>query len=483
MRFNFYERLSHENKKRYDRMLETHYILTKCDECSFLESDENGKITLSSSFMLSIQQAKQLWGMDSSYYPQGSVSANRHYYEAIRNYLGGKYPQEHEYNLLRQSIINFLRLRRDDSSSNKSWLFGSSYQTLTTTSGRELRKYRSVEVSLRHTAAALWILLEEFQSENLNNILKKSIKAFLERAISFTDKNEDWNNDLFKHLTIAAISKTCDTIISKFPKEETINNTAKEVKEKALDILFEEECCEYTLDGGIIWKMPDVEEQKIAVYEYFLDLFALAMIPWFLGDSRTQLVVKNIINNKVPSGHGYGIPIHPIVTHGKDESIYPDFGSSSAVLYLLWFSLENNIGDEDWQEYCRKNFFWLIDFCTSAYDKEQYYLLPYSENNSKVLFFPRFDLNKQRIKEIDKYINELKKEIYKELIKRSGKLQKGLQNISNPSGMNHIINLIGMWNISDHWKSPSKWITDRDFGPLGDFAGQFTGGLLKSLST
>lgn len=207
MQFNFYDRLSHEDKIRYNRMLETHYVLNRCDECSFIETDANGKKSLSSSFMLSIQQAKKLWGMDPSYYPQGSVSANRHNYEAVRNYLGGKYPLEYEFNLLRQGLVNFLRLRRDDSSNTKSFLFGSSYQSLSTISGREFRKYRSVEVSLRHTAAALWVLLEDSQLKKFNQVLKQSVDSFLKRVKSFTEMNDDWKSDIFKHLTIAAISK------------------------------------------------------------------------------------------------------------------------------------------------------------------------------------------------------------------------------------------------------------------------------------
>lgn len=481
MSFDFYDQLTHEMKKKYNHMLETQFLLTMCDECSFLETDENERNSLSSSFLFSIQKAKELWGMDSSYYPQGSVSANRHNYEVIKNYSGGDFPQTHEFNLLRQGVINFLRLRIDDSSPTKSWMLGSSYNTIHTTSGKEHRKYRTVEVSLRHTATGLWILLEEFQAEELNKSLENSINAFLNRAFEFTEKNDDWRNDLFKHLTIAAISKTCNAITTKLYKETVIVKKAKEAKSMALGLLYEEECCEHSLDGGIKWKMPDVKDQEIAVYEYFLDLFALCMIPENLDDKKTQSVVKTIIKNRVPSDHGYGIPIHPVITHGKQEDLLPDFGASAAVLYLLWLSLEQELGDEGWRSYCYENFHWLLGFCLSAFDKKQYYLLPYVENNSKILFLPRFQNESRREEKIYEYISKVKKEIYRELTEQNGKLQKNLESIACPQGLDHIVPLISMWEIPKFRKKPKKWATETNFGPYPDLTGQFAGGFIKSL--
>lgn len=229
--------------------------------------------------------------------------------------------------------------------------------------------------------------------------------------------------------------------------------------------------------------MPDREEQGIAVYEYFLDLFALAMIPSSLENQTTQLVVKSIISNRVSTDQGYGIPIHPIVTHGKLENIYPDFGVSSALLFILWYSLEHNIGDQVWRDYCSDNFSWLLNFCLSVYDKEQYYLLPYTENNSKILFLPRIDQNDQRTIEVESFISKIKTEIYKELTAKKGRLAKSLSNVSSPSGLEHVSFLINLWDIHNHWKNSRKWITEKDFGPISDAAGQFTGGLLKSLSS
>lgn len=442
MQYNFYNSLSHEEKLKYNRMLETHYVLSRCDECGFIETDENGQKSFSSSFMLSIQQAKILWRMDPSNYPQGSVSANRHSYEAIRNYLGGCYPPEHEFNLLRQGLVNFIRLRRDDSSNTRSFLFGSSYQILSTKSGRDTRKYRSVEVSLRHTATALWILLEDSRLMKFNQLLRQSVDSFLNRARHFTEKNDDWKNDIFKHLTLAAISKTCDSIIKNFPAEKEASDTAAVIKKNAFDIIFTEDCCDQSLDGGILWMMPDRENQGIAVYEFFLDLFALTMIPRFLKEQSVQLVVRAIVGNKVFSGHGHGIPIHPIITHGKIENIYPDFGASSALSYILWYCLEHNIGDQNWQDYCKEQFIWLLKFCLSSYDKEQYYLLPYTENNSKILFMPRFDHNSQRAKEVEDFISKIKTEIYTELTAKTGKLARTLSVVACPAGLEHVCTLI-----------------------------------------
>jgi hypothetical protein len=480
MRFDFYNQLSDEDKIKYDRMLETHYILTRCDEFSFIETDENGEKSLSSSFMLSLQQAKKLWGVDSTCYPQGSISANRNNYEAIRNYLGDQFKSDYEVNRLRKGLTNFLRLRRDDSSSTKSFLFGSSYKISTTTSQRDIRKYRLVEVSLRHAATALWVLLEESQPEYLSADLEQSITSFLMRANNFTDKNnDDWGSEPFRFLTLAAISKACDSIIDNSQKTGIVNNASK-IKAKALTNIFDDDCCVRSLNGGFSWKMPRTEEQGIAAYEYFLDLFALAMIPSCLSNPAAQFMIKNIISNRVPSGHGYGIPIHPLTTHGVIESICPDFGVSSALLFMLWFSIENNIGGEEWQIYCRENFSWLLAFCISAYDKEQYYLLPYSENNSKVLFLPRFDKNEQRSGEVEEFISKVKAEIYSALTMEKANLIINIQSISSPSGLEHISNLIGMWNIPEHMKKQKKWITENNLGSLSGLAGQFVGGVIKS---
>ncbi len=480
MNFPFYDDLSREDKSKYDLMLETSFAFTMCDELRFVETDEKGHKSLSSSFLPSIKKAKVLWGMGNSSYPQGSISANRNNYEVIRNYFGGIYPDVYEFTLFREGVLNFLRLRRDDSSPTKSWLFGSSYSPVTSTSGKALRNYRAVEVSLRHTATSLWILLEEFQGGKGLKPLKRSIDAFLNRANGFLKKNEDWHDDVFQHLTIAAISKCCDAIISKLESEVGTVKKAKSTKKKSLQLLFDGEHCEYSLDGTVSWNKPDAKEQGIAIYENFLDLFALCMIPAELDNHYSQQIVRKIINNRVPSSEGYGIPIQPMVTDENLEDLNPDFGSSAGVLYLLWFSLEHGVGDEDWQLYCKENFLWLLDFCISAFDKKKYYLLPYTEHTSKILLLPRFNLKPQRESVVMEFIFQIKREIYREIKDENGKLQKNIDAIKAPVGLEHVAKLISLWQVPEHFKNSTKWFSEINFEPYSDLAGQFVGGVIKS---
>src|SRR5579885_2064233 len=160
MRFNFFEDLDREQCSRYDLMLATTYILLRCDEWRFVEVDENGRETVSVSWLQSIQPTLELFGLDPKSYPQGSVSADRHYYQALKNYLGGSFPRSSEFTLLRQGLRNFLTLRRDDSSPSSSLLFGSCFSVAHSVGTRDPRPYRSVSVNLRHTATALSILSE-----------------------------------------------------------------------------------------------------------------------------------------------------------------------------------------------------------------------------------------------------------------------------------------------------------------------------------
>src|SRR5688572_3452483 len=106
-------------------MLETTYVLLRCDEWSFIEQNENGKNYRSVSWIHSIRPTMEFYGLDPFAYPQGSVSADRNYYEALRNYFGGIFPSTPAFSYLRKGLKNLLSLRRDDSSHNLTYLYGS----------------------------------------------------------------------------------------------------------------------------------------------------------------------------------------------------------------------------------------------------------------------------------------------------------------------------------------------------------------------
>ena len=120
MNFDFYSQLSRQERERYDLMLTTVYVLLRCDEWHFIQVDETDREYLCVSWLLSIQPTLDLFGLKPGLYPQGSISANFHYYNALRAYFGGNLPKTQEFSVLRQELLNFLMLRRDDSSANRS---------------------------------------------------------------------------------------------------------------------------------------------------------------------------------------------------------------------------------------------------------------------------------------------------------------------------------------------------------------------------
>ena len=121
MNFDFYSKLSLKKRRKYDLMLDTHYILLMCDLGLFQEENEYQQKVLSASWIYSIQNTIEVFGFKPSSYPHGSISANRLYYEALKNYSKGLFTSEIENGLLIKGLINFLRLRCDDNSQAK-WL-------------------------------------------------------------------------------------------------------------------------------------------------------------------------------------------------------------------------------------------------------------------------------------------------------------------------------------------------------------------------
>src|SRR6185437_10919717 len=98
MSYDIYATLSTDQRERYDLMLETNYILLRCDEWAFEEEVEQSALSTSVSWIQSLQPTLELFGLDATSYPTGSISANRHYYEALRNYCGDVFSSSPEFN-------------------------------------------------------------------------------------------------------------------------------------------------------------------------------------------------------------------------------------------------------------------------------------------------------------------------------------------------------------------------------------------------
>ena len=306
MHFDFYSELPKKKKLKYNLMLETNYIILRCEECAFVETNEKGKDIVSVSWFYSLKHILKTLELPQNLYPQGSISGNRLYYELIRNYFNGTFPNSQEFNFIRQGLKNFLGLRRDDSATNRSYLFGSFFKVNESLGRRESFKYRSIDVSLRHTAAALWIFIEE-SSVNISPYLEESINAFFNRTQSYLSRNDDWATDGYKYFTLATIINTCRLIENKFPNHR-LANIALSVKLDCENAMFHDDCISRDLDDNYEWKVTNSKWNVLAKYQYFYNVCALSRVPYLMRDVRIQSIIREMINNKVDLEFGSGIP-------------------------------------------------------------------------------------------------------------------------------------------------------------------------------
>lgn len=482
MSFDFYNKLSIYQKNRYDLMLDTVYILLRSDEIVFLETDQHDNKSMSMSWLPSLRPFITKFGFKLDTYPQGSISANRFYYEGIRNYFGGTFPKTDEFNLLRQRLVNFLNLRRDDSSPHKSLLFGS-YYSIVNSNRRDQASYRAVDVSMRHAATALWILVEETKG-GFSPQVEESIKVLLFRVDKYLSENEDWQSDVYRFLTISSIMNTFNAILRKKPPKLT-DKTLK-LKQKCITKLLSDKCMRSDLTGNYEWYRPDKIEYKMATYEYFMNAFTLTQVPELLCEGRIQSIISGMISNRVNTKSGTGIPIHRQTDFTGAAEIVPDFGTTSMVLYLLWRSLEYNIGDASWQDYCLKNFDWLLSYCINNYDNKNAYVVPYMENNVKVLLMPKYNSSPDRELIVSEIISKTKRVIFDEIEQRKGKLNKALDKIEIPGEFKHIGDLIKRWQITEQWKEQKHWGIECVWGwgpsEVGEFVAGAITGVVKSFS-
>ncbi len=476
MKYNFYDELTEDKKNRYNLMLLTSYILLRCDEWSFIETDENDHESISVSWIQSIQPTLELFGLKSESYPQGSISANRNYYESLNNFLGSDFYCDKEFHFLRNGIRNFIRLRCDDTSPFKSYLYGSFFRIEKQIGVRDPYKYRHIDVSLRHSATALWILTKEVNQEE-NITLTISLNNFFNRMNSYLEKDEAWQRDHFKHLTLSSTINLCNSILIRNFSEGLIN-ICKTIKEKCMASILSNNCLEQTIDGEYKWRIPSSNQHKMATYEYYLNTFSLTQIPELLMFPQIISIVKGMLQNLVKTPYGYGIPINSYQYQSDDENMKADFGASASVLYLLWYTLTNDECSSEWKKYCQYYFKIIFDFCLNAFDKKECYILPHSENNSKILLLPCF-VEKQEIIDSHKIITNIKNCIKDEFLSRNNKLYKNLNKVKLPDELIFIKNIIRLWKIPTFWRKQKRWdfVSTVFNGPVGEFFG----GILKSL--
>lgn len=481
MHCEFYKSLTIAERCRYDRMLETSYVLTMCDAWGFHEHNEAHEESRSVSWIHSIRQALEVVGAPPGQYPQGSISANRHYYEAIRNYWGGGFPQSGDLYQLRQGLVNFLTRRRDDSQSSPSFLFGSYYEFGKRLGSRDAGEIKIVHTSLRHTAAALWILFEE-STEQIPAALERSLEAFLQAAKKYLRGDEEWDRDQFKHMTLACCIKTCEALVGR-AAQHRLSSLAERISRDCVDTLVSDRCLRQRITGDYEWIMPDKEVNGQAAYEYFINGFVLALVPDVVSEPRVQSVIRRMVSNGIRCVDGFGLTVRDLASFQEGTQPMPDFGASSVALFVLWDSLTRQLGGERWQHYCRENFDPLLKFCLNSYDKPSFYVLPYLESTSKVLLMPRCQKDEERDRAMDDYILALRGAIKREMEEGKGRLQKHLLAVQAPPGLEHTPTLIALWDIPKHWKAQSQWKTMPDCEKLSEYAGRFAGGFLQAYSS
>lgn len=472
--FEFYSRLSPEKKRRYDLMLDTHYVLLMCDLALFQETDENNQASLSASWIYSIQNTIEKFGFKTSSYPHGSISANRFYYEALRNYLQMTFTSELEYKYISKAIVNFLRLRRDDSDISKSNLFGSFY-SLTNSHTRENNLVRKVSFNIRHSVTALWILCEE--SSNIDNeYFIESFKSINNCVDDFIRIDRVWNGDEFEHLTLSSTINTCNSILQKSNNAQ-IKSLADNLKTKCESVFFEK-CLDQNMLGDYYLKLP--VNKPMSKFEFYLTYFSLTQVKDLLSDKRIQSVLVNILKNKVESKDGVGLPLHNLEKYAGKEQIIPDFGTSASMVYLLHHILKNHIGDESWINICKTNFNQLLDFCLNVFDKQEYYHLSISENNAKILMLPNYNNRIQHIKDLNDDVKLIKQILNEETICANGNFNKNLKNVSFKNNLEHIKDILYTWNISSN-SEPNKYFNNNDVViKAGEFVGALMIGAVKA---
>lgn len=477
-KFSFYDQLSKDKKKKYDLMLETNYLLLRCDECSFIEHSPKGVESYSTSWLLSLRPVIKKWCLDDSTYPQGSISANRLCYDALRSFLGKEQFNGYKYKYIRDGLVKLIVNRRD----NRTKLFGSSFRVIETKGTFDPKSFKEVDVNLRHSAAALYILCNELQrGVTIPRLLDESLEVFFEELDKYLHEQDNWNSDNYKHATLAAIMYLC-CLLSDNDSFKRYKQVASDVYEDCLKkLLTSENCVKFDIINQPYWIMPNqsIQQKAISNYEYYFNLGVLILLPQIMEYGFAQIIIRRMIDNRVETADGYGIPLKDAVKT-KPQLQEPDFGTSASILYLLWYSLFYEVSTKDWQIYCRDNFYHILDFCLNAYDKPKYYSLQYNENNCRVLFLPRYNRDKSRLEEIDHYIEEVKRSIANQLQSGKGKLKT--KGVKAPIGLEHIHEIINLWEISQYWIENKHLKTEIDYSKVGEFLGGLFIGALKASS-
>lgn len=486
--FDFFEQLEPNDKIRYNRMLETQYVLVRSDEYHFLEENELGEQVHSCTWLHSIKPVLDKYvDLDPNSYPQGSLTSNNLYLSAIETFLQ-HFPSELvEFRRSYGPVRQFLKLRRDDSGDNSSYLFGSRFQLMDAMSAKSKRRIRVVEVSARHAASGMAMVAKVHGSPRSDDV-KRSILALCSLCHSYLQEGLAWSKDPIKHLTLASlIGAFRDCLSLNLPE---IDEPVQECKE-ACEARLLQACIEVDIDGAHFRVDEARRDSWLHQCEYYLTCGTLRHVIHLLDDERLQAVVKTVLNDASPSENGMAVPLCRREKSIVDERDKADFGVSISILSTLYRCIEQGIGETSWQEECKAKFTPILRYCLSAYDSPENYRLVVNENIAQALHLPYKRQSTDlalRVREISDYVRATQSAIHRCVIGEKINLDKELRQISAPSGLEHVPRLLAKWDIPRHRSNPRHWqLVDVVNSPtaqgIANLVGNVAGPVLKSMSS
>ncbi len=455
--------LDSDEKIIYKKMLDTFYILLMCDQAFIKEFDENEIEYTSATWLYSYKTFYEAIGYGRFAYPQGSISANRLFYKALKNYNTSAKNNSLTI-LIKTGLGNFLKLRRDDSSSTlPSYMYGSTYEIIEEKGLGSMGKRRIIshKINFRHTANALSILLSD-----TNNISSDFLTSYKKMLINVEDLFSSDNEEKNLHITLASILNVLQDFVNKF-KDPDLIIKSKDIQRRAEKLLLSKNSLVQGVNG-YGWKLMSEYFRR---YDYYLTFFTFEQYPYILKYKKAQKIIESIIENNTVEYKGLrAVPISPLNNLSIDSEIKPDFGITISLVFVLHFCVENNIGGATWIRYCKKYIRPYLKFCLVNFENQDVHQITMLESAAKSLLLPNIELSEERDEKNSKIINTIRQKIELSPKSLSTKLFDGNQDNK------FIIEYIQRWNIESHKEKDSN---NKRYYKLATILGGFSGSFTK----
>jgi len=444
---------------KHIRMQETVYLLLRCDEILFLETDEKDAQLSSFSWVHSLRATLPLFELSESNYPQGSLSANAQHYLSLQKFVGRGFA-ETPWNTKRSFLLNLLRMRRDP----QTGLFGSRY-TVGPSGTREGGNNRHVETSPRHSAAAMVLLLREIRAGGCqcDEMIEASAQAVVNEASKAVQGSGCQG---FLLITLAVMvglfrelletADWCD-----FPRSD--RESYADLKERCIKRLKGHDCFKSAL-GTREWVLPNEGMGRFVPYLVaFIGTHApevLAspdVVTWLCALAENCEGIGGIPAVTSPNGTLLGASGEIGAAEGEQAlRSKPDFGSTLSVGYLLYNALDYD-HSKDLTQRAKRLCKACFENARRLYDKPEAYIIPHSEGYSRALLLPK--AGKDRMSVLDEVADKVRDTIA-EVMGGGGSLHRMLAKIDFPEGLEHVRKIVLGWNVpvnSAKWRLRVPW--------------------------